>query len=60
MGNLINDLEQGFDLTLITYKTITQTKSRTVGNYWLKALNPENCVDISTIDAKRLGLKPGD
>ena len=51
---------QGFDLTLITYKTITQTKSRTVGNYWLKALNPENCVDISPVDAKRLGLKPGD
>ncbi len=51
---------RGYDLTLITYRTITQTKSRTVGNYWLKALYPENFIDISPVDAKRLGLKPGD
>ena len=35
-GNLIKDREAGYDLTLITYKAITQTKSRTVGNYWLR------------------------
>ena len=60
MGQLINDLPQGYDLTLITYRTINQTKSRTVGNYWLQALYPENFIDISPVDAKRLGLKPGD
>ena len=29
-------------MTLITYKAITQTKSRTIGNYWLDAVQPEN------------------
>ncbi len=59
-GNLLDDAAQGFDLTLITYKTITQTKSRTSGNYWLQAVYAENAVDISTTDARRLGLRPGD
>jgi anaerobic selenocysteine-containing dehydrogenase len=47
-------------MTLITYKAITQTKSRTIGNYWLHALQPENGVEISASDAKRLGLSEGD
>lgn len=59
-GNLIDDRSQGYDLTLITYKTITQTKSRTGGNYWLTAIYPENFVEISTTDANRLGLSNGD
>ncbi len=60
MGRLIDDGAQGYDLTLITYKTISQTKSRTVGNYWLQALYPENRVEISVEDAGRLGLDEGD
>ena len=59
-GNLIKDREAGFELTLITYKYITQTKSRTGGNYWLNAVYPENYVEVSSHDAKRLGLKYGD
>lgn len=59
-GQLIDDRPQGYDLTLITYKYITQTKSRTVGNYWLQAVYPENFVEISTQDARRLGLSPDD
>jgi tetrathionate reductase subunit A len=59
-GKLLNDEAQGFDFTLITYKTISQTKSRTIGNYWLDALLPENCVEISAADAQRLGLHSGD
>jgi tetrathionate reductase subunit A len=47
-GNLIDDRAAGFDMTLITYKFITQTKSRTIGNYWLNAVYPENFVEIST------------
>jgi tetrathionate reductase subunit A len=39
-GNLIDDRAAGFDMTLITYKYITQTKSRTSGNYWLNAVYP--------------------
>jgi anaerobic selenocysteine-containing dehydrogenase len=60
VGRLIEDESKGFDMTLITYKAITQTKSRTIGNYWLHALQPENGVEISAADAKRLGLSEGD
>ena len=60
LGRPINDKAQGFDLTLITYRVISQTKSRTSGNYWLQALYPENFVEISSFDARRLGLKDGD
>ncbi len=59
-GNLIDDRAAGFDMTLITYKYITQTKSRTIGNYWLNAVYPENFVEISTSDARRMGLQNGD
>jgi anaerobic selenocysteine-containing dehydrogenase len=59
-GKLINDEAQGYDFTLITYKTITQTKSRTIGNYWLDAVVPENFIEISEADAQRLGLHTGD
>jgi tetrathionate reductase subunit A len=59
-GKLINDAAAGYDMTLITYKAITQTKSRTVGNYWLQAVYPENYIEISVADAKRLGLSQRD
>lgn len=60
LGRMLDDEEKGFDMTLITYKTISQTKSRTVGNYWLQALYPENFFEISPTDAKRLGVNEGD
>ena len=60
MGKPIRDEAGGFDMTLITYKTISQTKSRTIGNYWLHALYPENGVEISATDAARLNLTAGD
>jgi len=59
-GNLIDDRAAGYDMTLITYKFITQTKSRTIGNYWLNAVYPENFVEISNQDARRMGLHSGD
>ena len=59
-GNLLRDREAGYDMTLITYKHITQTKTRTVGNYWLTAVYPENYVELAAADARRLGLKYGD
>ena len=49
-----------YDLRLITYKDITQTKSRTAGNYWLNALMPENAVLMNAEDAQRLGLQDQD
>jgi tetrathionate reductase subunit A len=60
LGRKLNDEAQGYDLTLITYRHIAQTKSRTPGNYWLQALYPENFIDVSPVDARRLGLADGD
>jgi anaerobic selenocysteine-containing dehydrogenase len=59
-GKLLEDEKQGFDLTLLTYKAVTQTKSRTSGNYWSLGPLPENAIEINTVDAERLGLKTGD
>ncbi|MDP2847518.1 MAG: molybdopterin-dependent oxidoreductase [Humidesulfovibrio sp.] len=60
MGKMLEDEKQGFDLTLLTYKAVTQTKSRTSGNYWTLGPLPENAIEINTVDAQRLGLKTGD
>ena len=60
MDKIIDDVKNGYDLTLITYKAVTQTKSRTVGNYWLQAPYPENFMEVAAADATRLGLKNGD
>ena len=59
-GKLIDDVPAGYDMTLITYKAIAQTKSRTGGNYWLQAVYPENFIEISPVDAKRLGFAEKD
>jgi anaerobic selenocysteine-containing dehydrogenase len=47
-------------MQLITYREISSTKSRTAGNYWLRALLPENFVLMNTTDAAARGLKTGD
>lgn len=52
--------DEGYDLTLITHKEITMTKARTMSNYWLLAVLPENPVLMNASDAARLGLKEGD
>ena len=59
-GTVVNDTAQGYDLKLITYREIAQTKSRTQGNYWLKALLPENFLLMNSLDADLRGLKDGD
>lgn len=54
-------LTKGYPLHLITQKDITQTKSRTITNYWLStAIRPENEILINPVDAKALGLVEGD
>lgn len=53
-------LEDGYPLHLITQRDILMTKSRTVTNYWLLAIKPENEIIIHTSDARKLGLKTGD
>jgi tetrathionate reductase subunit A len=59
LGRPIADEKDGYDLHLITYREIAQTKSRTVADYWLLALLPENSILVNARDAKRLGLQEG-
>jgi anaerobic selenocysteine-containing dehydrogenase len=59
-GQPIHDEADGYDLHLITYREITQTKSRTVVDYWLLAVQPENYILLNAVDAQRLGLEDGD
>lgn len=60
LGQPLDALAKGYDLQLITNRVITQTKSRTVGNYWLTAILPENAFLLNKVDADRLGLSDGD
>jgi anaerobic selenocysteine-containing dehydrogenase len=59
LGEPIDDEAQGYDLRLITYREIMQTKSRTASNYWLLALRPENFVLINEADAVARGFTDG-
>jgi tetrathionate reductase subunit A len=59
-GNSLASLAQGHDLHLITHRVISATKSRTISNYWLRPLLPENGVIINPRDAHKLGLHDGD
>ncbi len=45
---------------LITNRNMLHTKSRTIADYWLTDIQPENFVEMSTLDAQKLGLKDGD
>lgn len=58
-GQPIADSEEGFELTLITHRIITMTKSRTISNYWLLNVQPENFIAVPKEDAERLGLRDG-
>jgi tetrathionate reductase subunit A len=58
-GNQIKD--DGYDLTLITYKPVIGGQSRTISSAWLQqALMPENFILMNTVDAQKLGLANGD
>ncbi len=59
LGRLIDDGSE-YDLRLITHREIMQTKSRTIGNYWLLALLPENAILMNAADAEARGLKDGE
>jgi anaerobic selenocysteine-containing dehydrogenase len=58
LGREVHD--QGFDLNLITNREMYQTKSRTIVDYWLLDLMPENFIVMSPVDAARYGLRNGD
>lgn len=52
-------LRRGRDFALITHRTISRTKSRTVANPWLTPLMPDNGILINPQDAARHGLSDG-
>jgi anaerobic selenocysteine-containing dehydrogenase len=54
------DALEGYNLHLITCRTILHTKSRTIGNYWLTQIEPENFVTVNSGDASQLGIREGD
>lgn len=58
-GEPIEDGDE-YAFTLITYKEITMTKARTITNYWLLSVMPENSLLMNAVDAERLGLRNGD
>ncbi len=58
-GKELTAQRQGFDLILITHRSIVHTKSRTIANPWLNPLLPENGMLLNPADARRLGLRPG-
>ncbi len=49
-----------FSLSMITNRDVTMTKSRTIANYWLLQVYPENSIVINPADAAKLKLKTGD
>ncbi len=56
-GETLEKLGEGYDLHMITSRTITQTKSRTVGAYWLLGVYPENTIIINREDAEKLDFE---
>ena len=56
----VDKISEGYDLSMITHRTITQTKSRTVAAYWLEPIMPENGIMINPKDARNLGLDKDD
>lgn len=60
LGEPLDDEANGYDLRMITYREIMQTKSRTSSNYWLLALRPENFILVNTADAAARGFADGD
>ncbi len=51
---------KGATLTMITNRSMLATKSRSISNYWLTDVQPENEIEMSRRDAAQLGYKDGD
>jgi anaerobic selenocysteine-containing dehydrogenase len=60
LGRPVEDEKQGFHFTLITYREIFHTKARTISNYYLLALAPENFILMNKRDADELKIRNGD
>jgi tetrathionate reductase subunit A len=53
-------VDDGYPLTLITYKDILGGHSRTIVDEWLREIWPENRIVMNSVDAAERGLVSGD
>jgi anaerobic selenocysteine-containing dehydrogenase len=61
MGKEIKDDPSKYPFTLVTYKPVNHTQSRTIVNPWLvQVIMPENFVEMNAADAASLGIETGD
>ena len=51
---------KNYPFQLITYKMVWHAQARTATIPWLMIIQPENFVEISAADAKRLGIRNGN
>lgn len=59
LGQSTDTLRDEKSLAMITHRTISQCKSRTITNAWLTPLMPDNGILINPADARKLGLRDG-
>jgi anaerobic selenocysteine-containing dehydrogenase len=59
-GTPIDQVDAAWPYQLITFKAVDHGQARTVNNPWLMLRRHENTVDISTSDARTLGIEDGD
>lgn len=52
--------QKGAPFTIITNRSMLATKSRSISNYWLTDVEPENMVEMNEKDAAQHGYKTGD
>jgi tetrathionate reductase subunit A len=59
-GDTLDSIFKESGLHLITHRTVSQTKARTISAYWLHPIMPENGIIINPSDAKKYNLANGD
>lgn len=59
-GKTAEQMDKEYPLTLLTHRIIAMTKSRTISNYWLLALAPDNAILLNPSDARKQGIKDGE
>lgn len=59
-GKLLDDMENDYPLTVVTYKNRLHTQSRSLWSAYALEIQGENRVEMNPEDLKKLGLKPGD
>jgi len=60
MDNPIETIDAAYPLTVITYKQAWHSMARTICNPWLVAIQPENFVEMNSVDAAARGIRTGD